>query len=366
MLAFRLLKSANLSLANVQLVKATIGDLSYFKMKRILKNIFSSSSEIKSEVKDEIKVEETNVTLYANQPYGGFQRGGSAYNPSGYQSRAASRPYRGFRIPYRPTTRGRGNRMLSGSNPPDQFGNISTCASCGSRNHWIAKCPDKKDNATYFEEETSDTYDETFLPETEDQYQNVVLFQSDYDSPNCFKSLVAESFGCAVIDCGASQTVCGKTWYMCYLETLDKVSRDAIVTKPSDNSFKFGDGRRVTSTGCVDLPAKIGNCDVTIKTDIVNEDIPLLLSKSSLKKSKSDINFYDNTIQILGQKLRLFETQTGHYILPIKKEKAIIEAIDCDMGETCTLVCQTEMTPKEKAIKLHRQFAHPSVNKIMK
>ena len=38
----------------------------------------------------------------------------------------------------------------------------------------------------------------------------VVPYQSDYDHPNKLKNLVAESWNAAVLDRGASKTVCGQ------------------------------------------------------------------------------------------------------------------------------------------------------------
>ena len=57
-----------------------------------------------------------------------------------------------------------------------------------------------------------------------------------------------------------------------------------IVEEKSSSSFKFGDGNTVLSTKAVTIPATIGKDDVLIKTDAIQNDIPLLLSKDSMKK----------------------------------------------------------------------------------
>ena len=59
--------------------------------------------------------------------------------------------------------------------------------------------------------------------------------------------------------------------------------------KPS--TFRFGDRRGVTSKMTVILPATIGHTKVNIKTDVVEADIPLLLSKYSMKKADTTIDF---------------------------------------------------------------------------
>ena len=371
-LARCLMKAACLSLENERLIRATMsreGEITYDNMKKLLKRVYSENAST-SEHQESVKVE-PDLALYTSQ--GGYR---GMYNP-----RTPFRPYRGVRGPSRfisesgPSRfipRGRGNsRNLTGKNPLDQFGNVSTCAGCGSRNHWYAKCPDKEENTTLYEGQVDEYADHQYSYDDTDY--EVTLFQSDYDSPNRFKSLVAESFGCAVIDCGASKTVCGKVWMDCYLESLNPEMKKGICFEPSTNCFKFGDGRKVQSSGCVNLPAVIGKTKVSILTDVVDEDIPLLLSKASLKKANSKIDFYNDSIHILGQNLRLFETKTGHYVLPIKKEIAILESINessriknsSERKPTVTLISQTKMTVKDKAIKLHRQFGHPSVDKML-
>ena len=122
----------------------------------------------------------------------------------------------------------------------------------------------------------------------------------------------------------------------------------------------------VKSIKRVNIPAVIGKQRITIDTNVVQEDIPLLLSKSSLKKAKSEINFYDNSIQMFGQKHNLIETQSGHYVLPLKEERNVLESINTDTSMKCVLVCEKVMTSKEKTLKLHRQFAHPTLGRMIK
>ena len=98
----------------------------------------------------------------------------------------------------------------------------------------------------------------------------------------------------------------------------------------------------------------------------MNEYIPLLLSKGSLKKLKAEINFDSDTVDILGQRLRLFETGSGHYILPLTRTKACLESSHHGFDAEVTLIIKNELTLEQKAVKLHRQFAHPSSDKLVK
>ena len=47
----------------------------------------------------------------------------------------------------------------------------------------------------------------------------------------------------------------------------------------SDTLFKFGDGEKIRSLRKVKIPIKIGEKDVMLQIDVVNTEIPLLLSK---------------------------------------------------------------------------------------
>ena len=136
LLGFRLLKSANLQSIQEQLAKSTITELTYDNMKTQLKKIHGSgsaaTSDIKTEESEEVELVEADV-LYgrvSNGRGGRFQR----YN----SGRGSTRPFHGGQS--RPS---RGGQLRRGKNPPDQYGNTSTCLECGSINHWVNKCPDR-------------------------------------------------------------------------------------------------------------------------------------------------------------------------------------------------------------------------------
>ena len=117
------------------------------------------------------------------------------------------------------------------------------------------------------------------------------MYQLNFSSDNCFKRFTVEFFGAAILDSGASKTVCGRMWTDCYTESLSGKERESVKHTDSKNSFKFGDGRRVKSFSQVVTPTKIGIKNVMIETDVVNEEIPLLLSKEIMKKADAEPGF---------------------------------------------------------------------------
>ena len=60
--------------------------------------------------------------------------------------------------------------------------------------------------------------------------------------------------------------------------------KSQIKSVESNMSFKFGNGHKVFSYKKVTLPANIAGINCFINIELVKEKIPLLLSKSSLKK----------------------------------------------------------------------------------
>ena len=175
-----------------------------------------------------------------------------------------------------------------------------------------------------------------------------------------------EAMNKAVLDCGASGTVCGDVWMNCYIDSLDEKERNKIVYKVSHNKFKFGDGEKVCSQQLVKIPALIGQKKIFIETDVVKKDIPLLLSKKSMKKADTELNFRDDTVTMLNQKIDLQVTRSGHYTIPLDQNQQIIEKVDRKETVAITLLNSNNMSYKDIAIKLHRQFAHPAATKLLK
>ena len=113
---------------------------------------------------------------------------------------------------------------------------------------------------------------------------------------------LGETLGSAVLDSGASSTVCGTKWYKCFLETLTDAQKKKIVKRKGVRTFKFGDGNKLNSLYKVILPCVIADIEVSIITDVMNSDIPLLLSKDAMKKAGTCLSFEDDTVTMLKRK----------------------------------------------------------------
>ena len=73
----------------------------------------------------------------------------------------------------------------------------------------------------------------------------------------------------------------------------------------STTELKFKDGKIVNSEKCISIPSKIAGERVNVVTDVVKSEIPLLLSKESMKKAGTKINFVNDKVTIFGKEISL-------------------------------------------------------------
>ena len=109
------------------------------------------------------------------------------------------------------------------------------------------------------------------------------------------------------------------------------MSYKRLVTKRSTRPFRFGDGKVVHSTRKGIIPAKIGRTKCKIETEVVPADIPMLLSKTLLKRASA-------VLDIAHDKATMFEQ-------PVQTNN---------------------LEKKTVLVKLHRQFGHASVERLHK
>ena len=99
----------------------------------------------------------------------------------------------------------------------------------------------------------------------------------------------------------------------CYVYSLSEEEKHNIKSFKSNTEFKFRDGKIVTSKKCISIPCKIAGEPVNVVTDVVKSEIPLLLSKESMKKAGTKIDFVKNKVIIFGKEIGLLFTSSGHY-----------------------------------------------------
>ena len=137
---------------------------------------------------------------------------------------------------------------------------------------------------------------------------NIALFTENRRLEN--EIFVAESMNSAVIDTAYTQTVCGEKWLHQYeMNIKDGEMQSSLSNRP----FRFGDGQIVKSFKQVIPTSKIGSKKCSIKAEVVKANIPLLLSKHSLKRADTVLDLKNDTAEMFGKPGKLHFTSSGHH-----------------------------------------------------
>ena len=202
--------------------------------------------------------------------------------------------------------------------------------------------------------------------------------QADVDDVEAtyMTQFIGELLNMAILDSGCTQSVCGKNWLNIYREKLPPDVNEALIFQESNRSFRFGDGEIVNSIGKMIIPIHLdGVCEkVGLETDIVDKDLPLLMSRGSMKRAETVISFNSSDgkekVTMFGKQQSLYISASGHLCIPLSKFKL---NNNTEGSNTCSRVLFTgkleAMDIKQRlnaAIKLHEQFAHPSSDRLIK
>ena len=341
-LAFKLLDGAGLDKQQKQLILTAVAtDLKYDNVKAALKRILGG---------------ESNASTLAQQESGIIIKQESAYFTRGtYGTKFGNRNNRQNSGQPQSPREAQGQK---GTNPLDRFGRRSRCAVCGSTFHWAKDCEHRD------EERVKMTSDEKSTQRIEEC--NLAMFTHAPDNSNVV--FMTEAYGTAVIDTACTRTVCGRQWLEDYARVLEDKDRLEIVENPTKKTYCFGDGGKVTATRHVTFPAFIGEQKCSIGADVVDIDLPLLLSKESLKRAEAIIDLTKDEAVFFGKTIKLEQTSSGHYCVDlcrsgteerIPKQQAlmVIEAKDESEREKLMRkrvhVCRLKK-PKRKRIRERR------------
>ena len=335
--AYQLLKNANLPKEKRDLARATIPDLTYESMKKEITDKYdhcATTSENKVDDISDIKIETENTYYGQGYPEGRYNR----YRPTqgGWGGRSRGNFHRGS--PKEPNTH---------RNPAGRNGRPTRCHICQFIFHWAIDCPDKAVNKAATNQETV----------------HVQLFAEGVEQ--CFlEQVVSETLNCALLYTGCSANVCGINWLQCYVDSLPT---DADLQETySSKVFKFGAGDTYQSLKQVNIPVSIAGMDARIQTDVVDCEIPLLLSKGSLKHADTQLDFVNDNITMYGKEINLQHTSDGHYCIPLTPKQLAVTDIQQSSSRPVKVLFTVDdlqnKSPQEKAAmasKLHKQFGHP-------
>ena len=347
-LAFKLLDNAGLSQNDRQLALTACSDLKFDTMKSALNRIFATKSSLLESGIAAIAIKEESAFVTERH-----------WDKNNYKKRFHQS--RGDRYS-NPGNQFRGDRYINSGNStqtktnPIINGRVSRCAICESKYHWVRECPHKQE--VKLTEDQSEQFSET------ESVKLTLLTQKLVLSPQ--EVFVTEAYNTAVIDTACTKTVCGSKWLYKFVESLDEKSQKEITFHESKTPFKFGDGETKYSYQLVKLPANIGGVECFIEAEVVDCEIPLLLSKESLKRAQTILDINNDKVSMFGKQVDVQFTSSGHYCIDIVDNKDQ-SSIEVDFKEIVLLTNTT--TPKQKKrdilLKLHIQFGHSSANRLI-
>ena len=245
----------------------------------------------------------------------------------------------------RGSLRGRSQSPYRRGNPLGKDGYPLHCYSCNSTQHMVAECPRNEQN--------------TQRNQQNNRYElDVALFTgNDKDE---LVLLLHETWNSAILDSACSSNVCGNQWID---DLIDKLNVKQQVGRGSSvKVFNFGGGEKLNSLGTVTFPCVMAGKEISITTDVVSSNIPLLLSIKAMKDYGMIWDFQKGTVQVFGKEIVLDVSSCGHHSIPIMPSEVSIE--DCAMvARHADLTDEEFMNSKLKF--LHLTFAHPPKDKFI-
>ena len=359
-LAFEVIRNAKISPDEEKLVMTGIdykkrADMYKDAVVALKKFCGGGCSAVKPDIEPSIKCEPTYATW--NKGYrGGFdrnqrnQRGRNFGRQSFFRGRGMSRGQGGI-----PLGKDGMNRR-QGKNPIGRDGRMLLCYGCGSFNHLLDNCPEKTNNVSYTGAEEVQI-ESGKVDNVNGSYVCDIILYTGYDEGR-LGSLCHDTVGCAILDSACASTVAGQEWVNDFTENrMSEEDKKMIKTRTGVKMFRFGDGPVMKSKYEIDLPVEIANEKLILTIDVVDANIPLLLSKQHMKSYGMTIDLANDKAMFMGKRIWLDEAESGHYMIPLTS----------NMVKNVMVVELKSLGGKElkKALyKLHAQFGHPVRKKL--
>ena len=112
------------------------------------------------------------------------------------------------------------------------------------------------------------------------------------------------------------------------------------------------------------IPTKIGNTNGLLECEVLDRNIPMLLSESSLKKAQTAVDLKHDHVSMFGKKLDVFQTTSGNYAFPLQPQDSDVS------NEVLTTFTEKLDTSSDASVlkdfkTFHLQFGHASAEKLV-
>ena len=123
--------------------------------------------------------------------------------------------------------------------------------------------------------------------------------------------------GWAILDTGCPITVCGQEWLDSFMKDMSDEEGLQVKVESSNQRFIFGDGKIVLSKKRTTILCWMGQIRGRVCMEVVDCNIPLLLSWKEMKKKGMVLDFGVDELRIGNKITKLGISRSGHYALPI-------------------------------------------------
>ena len=143
-----------------------------------------------------------------------------------------------------------------------------------------------------------------------------------------------------------------------YLDSLSVAEKAQVKFLPGGTFFKFGGETKLCSFEKIVIPCIIAGTTQFITADVIESNIPLLLSKEDMKRFNVKIDMQNDTADILGKDVNLDTTSSGQYCIAL-------QSCEIPLEKVCFTVSEKSGDEKQKIVlKLYKQFVHPSADSL--
>ena len=116
-------------------------------------------------------------------------------------------------------------------------------------------------------------------------------------------------------------TVCGLNWYNKFIESAeDKNMREGIEEEESCTTFTFGAVSEKALKKVI-LPVNMLESNMLLEVEVIDTDIPLLLSLKSMKEMGMIIDCSADAVKVGGKDFDVHTPKSGHYSIPVSELK---------------------------------------------
>ena len=279
-------------------------------------------------------------------------------------------------VPYKSEDRDANN--MNPINPTT--GKPFKCNRCGSFRHFARECTykngasnsnnqNRKKGKIYLIQTNNSDEEEALLAQfekteikeenSEEKVENQVekvFFTTNKEELSKF---TAESINCAALDSCCTSSVSGDKWMKIFLSSVPSGLQDKIKGPyKSRKTFQFGNQGILPTQKAYTIPITVAGNLHLIEVDVIDSDIPLLMSKSHMRQLGITLNMANDTASINGKPIRVDTTSAGHFILNLFGDNEHQDTMLMQEIFAINMLEEDESVQNRMLIKLHKQFGH--------